>query len=350
MPFLRPTLSDLISRSRGDLQSRLPGADAGLRHSVLDVLARTHAGAAAGLYGYLDFLARQLMPDTAEAEYLARWGGIWGIRRKAAMPATATVTLTGVNGATLPAGAELVRIDGATYRTAAAATIAGGTATATIEAAEAGVAGDLLVAAQLTLATPAAGINATATVASLVTAGAAEEDDAALLDRLLARIRQPPQGGAKHDYVAWALAQPGVTRAWCWPGWMGAGSVGVSFVMDGREDILPLPEDIASVEAALDVLRPVTAELYVFSPVANPVDLVVRISPDTAEVRAAVVAELADFFAREGEPGGTIYRSRIIEAISLAQGEFSHWLELPDGDLAMQPGRIAMLGEVSFVA
>lgn len=349
MPFLRPTLSALIARARGDFQSRLPGADAGLRHSVLDVLARTHAGVAAGLYGYLDFLARQLMPDTAEAEHLARWASIWGIRRKAAVPASATVTLAGVNGATLPAGAELLRIDGAAYRVVTAATIAGGAGTATIEAVEAGSAGDLLVGAQLTLATPVTGINAVATVAAQPVAGAAEEDDADLLDRLLARIRQPPQGGARHDYIAWALAQPGVTRAWCWPGWMGAGTVGVSFVLDGRENILPQPEDIAAVEAALDLLRPVTAELYVFAPVASPVDLVVRIAPDTAEVRAAILAELADFFAREGEPGGIIYRSRIVEAISLAQGEFSHWLELPDSDLVMQPGRIATLGNVSFV-
>lgn len=350
MPFARPTLSDLIARSRGDLQSRLPGADAGLRHSVLDVLARTHAGAAAGLYGYLDWLARQLMPDTAEAEHLARWAAIWGIRRKAAIPAAATVTLTGVNGSVLPAGTELQRIDGAAYRAIAAATIVDGTASVAIEAVDAGPQGDLLVAAQLTLSTPVAGINATATVAALTTAGAAEEGDAALLDRLLARIRQPPQGGAKHDYIAWALAQPGVTRAWCWPEWMGPGTVGVSFVMDDREDPLPLPADIDAVAAALDVLRPVTAELYVFAPVASPVDVVLRIDPDTPETRAAIEAELEDFFTREGEPGGIIHRSRISEAVSLAQGEFAHTLDLPDRDLQMPPGEIATLGTVSWAA
>lgn len=349
MPFARPTLSELIARVRGDFQSRLPGADAGLRHTALDVLARTHAGASAGLYGYLDWLARQLMPDTAEAEHLARWAGIWGIRRKAAVPAAATATLTGVNGATVPAGAELQRIDGRAYRTLAAVAISGGSATVSIEAVETGPDGDLLAGSQLTLAVPVTGVNAEVTVAALTAPGTAEEDDAALLDRLLARIRKPPQGGARHDYVAWALAQPGVTRAWCWPGWMGAGTVGVSFVMDDRENILPLQADLDAVEAALDDLRPVTAELFVFAPVANPVDLVVRITPDTAEVRAAILAELADFFAREGEPGGTIYRSRISEAISLAQGEFTHWLELPDRDLTMQPGRIATLGHVSFV-
>ena len=42
MSFNRPTLSDLIARARGDIETRLPGADSTLRHSVLDVLARMH--------------------------------------------------------------------------------------------------------------------------------------------------------------------------------------------------------------------------------------------------------------------------------------------------------------------
>ena len=39
--------------------------------------------------------------------------------------------------------------------------------------------------------------------------------------------------------------------------------------------------------------------------------------------------KLADFFARESEPGGTLYLSRLGEVISLAEGEFRHVIELP---------------------
>ena len=350
MTFVRPSLSELIERNRGDFETRLPGADSRLRHSVLDVLARMHGGAAAGLYGYLDFNARQLMPDTAEAEYLARWASIWGVRRKAATPATASAGATGVNGSTIPAGTELQRADGARYLTTAVATIAAGTAALAIEAAEAGALGDILAGTVLTFTSPVAGVSAQATISAQLIAGSDEEDDASLLARLLSRIQQPPQGGTANDYVTWALAQPGVTRAWAYGQWMGLGTVGLTFVMDGRVNILPLAGDLTAMEAAIDLLRPVTAEVFVFAPVAQSVDFVIRAIPDTPAVRAAIVGELGDFFAREAQPGGTLYRSRMGEAISLAGGEFRHVIELPDRDVVSGPGKLLVLGTVSFVA
>lgn len=349
MPFNRPTLSDLIARTRGDIETRLPGADSALRHSVLDVMARMHAGATSGVYGYLDFLARQILPDTADGEFLARHASIWGIRRKASVAATATATATGVNGTAIPAGTQAVRIDGQVYKITATATIAGGTAAVALEAVDAGPEADLTIGTVLTLSSAVVGVNAALTVSAAGMAGTLEEDDASLLARLLDRIRTPPRGGSSNDYRAWALAQPGVTRAWIYPGWTGAGTVGVAFVMDQRENIIPLTADIEAVQAALDALRPVTAEVVVFAPTPAPVDIVLRVAPNTPAVRAAIEAELADFFARDAEPGGTIYRSRLSETISLAAGEFSHALELPENDVTPEPGHIAALGTVTFV-
>ncbi|PIW54581.1 MAG: hypothetical protein COW16_10350 [Sphingomonadales bacterium CG12_big_fil_rev_8_21_14_0_65_65_10] len=350
MSFDRPTLSTLIERSRGDLASRMPGADPALRHSLLDILLRIHAGTAAGLYGYLDFLALQLMPDTAEGAYLERWASIWGLRRKSAIAAAGTAVATGIDGSTIAAGTEARSVGGSTYRTLEEATIAAGTTTVSIEATESGPDHDLVPGAVLTLSSAVPGVNAPITVATSDRAGAIEESDPALLARLLARVRKVPQGGAEEDYVAWALAQSGVTRAWCFPGWMGAGTVGVTFVLDDRANIVPLQADLDAVEAALEELRPVTAELVVFAPTTRTIDIELKIAPDTAAVRAAIEEELADFFARDAEPGGTIYASRIGEAVSLAEGEFRHSLELPDKDVTSDPGELPILGNVSFVA
>lgn len=349
MPFNRPTLSDLIARTRSDIETRLPSADSALRHSVLDVLARMHGGAISGAYGYLDFLARQILPDTAEAEFLARHAAIWGIRRKAAIAATATAIATGVNGTQIPAGTQALRIDGRTYRVTVAAQIGGGVASLALEAVEAGPESDLTPGTILTLSSAILGVNAVITVNAAGVRGALEEDDDSLLSRLLDRIRTPPQGGSANDYRAWALAQPGVTRAWVYPGWMGAGTVGVAFVMDQREDIIPEVADVAAVQAALDVLRPVTAQVVVFAPTPSPVDVVLRVAPNTLAVREAITAELADFFTRDAEPGGTIYRSRLSETMSLAAGEFSHTLDLPDSDFTAAPGEIPALGTVTFL-
>ncbi len=349
MSFVRPSLSELIERNRGDIESRLPGADSRLRHSVLDVLGRAHAGSAAGLYGYLDFLARQLMPDTAEAEYLSRWASIWGVRRKSATAARATASASGVNGSIVPAGTELQRGDGAFYQVTADALIAAGVAAVSLAAVTPGTGGDVLIGSVLTLTSPVAGVAAELTVSAIAVVGSDEEDDDSLLARLLDRIQNPQLGGKERDYVQWALEQPGVTRAWAYSLWLGLGTVGLTFVMDGREDILPLAPDVAAVQAALDLLRPVTAELTVFAPSARPVDVSLRITPDTPAVRAAITLELADLFVREAIPGGTLYGSRIGEAVSLAEGEFSHEIVLPAGDIGAGPGELLVFGEASFL-
>ncbi|MBI4800442.1 MAG: baseplate J/gp47 family protein [Desulfarculus sp.] len=115
MTFERPTLQQLIDRAVADVTTRLPGADALTRRSNLNVLTRVHAGGVHGLYGYLDYLARQLMPDTAQAAFLERWAGIWGLRRKSATTATGAATIYGSAGFTIPAGALLQRSDGARF-------------------------------------------------------------------------------------------------------------------------------------------------------------------------------------------------------------------------------------------
>ena len=78
--------------------------------------------------------------------------------------------------------------------------------------------------------------------------GTDEETDEELRARVLRRIRQPPMGGDAYDYVAWALAVPGVTRAWCSPLEMGIGTVTVRFMMDdlrADNDGFPIADDIA---------------------------------------------------------------------------------------------------------
>lgn len=348
MTLVRPTLSALIERARADIESRLPGADSRLRHSVLDVLARVHAGAAAGLYGYLANIADQIMPDTANGQFLARHVAIWGLRPKAAVAAVITATATGTNGSVIISGTQVSRSDGAIYATTAAATITAGRATITLQAVDAGLDGDVAPGAVLTFTAPVPGVNATVSVVGTSTAGAEEEDLEALRARLLRRIRTPPQGGAASDYVSWALEQPGVTRAWPYPGWLGAGTVGLTFVMDDRPDPVPLAGDVLAVQEALDQLRPVTAALTVFAPLTRSDDLIIAVTPSSPAVQTAIEAELQDFYRREAEPGGTIHLSRIGEAISQANGEFDHRIIAPAGDFIGSPGVLPVLGNVTF--
>lgn len=350
MTFVRPSLKDLVDRGAADVEARLPGADSRLRHSALGVLTRVHAGGMHGLYGYIDHLASQILPDRAESEYLQRWAGVYGVARKASAAAAGVAEAQGVNGSVIPTGTELQRGDGVGYVTTSTATIAGGVASLTVEATSPGSAGLAAAGVKLAFVSPIAGVAAEALVGGGgLVAGADEETDDQLRGRLLARIRQPPQGGSQSDYERWALETPGVTRAWVYPGWMGAGTVGVTFVMDGREDPIPLEADVEVVAAKIAPLRPVTAEVVAFAPTPVPLDLEIDgLDPDIAGVRAAVEQEVRDLLFREAQPGGVILISHLREAISIAAGEYDHVLVSPLANVTHDPGELAVLGEITW--
>jgi len=350
MAYDRPTLSELISTTEAQFDARLGTAQARLPASNLSVLARVLAGGEHGLYGFIDWIARQILPDTAEAEVLDRHGSIWGVTRKQATKASGTATVTGIAGATLPTGTALQRSDGLGYLTTSAVTLTGTTAAVPVVASAAGASGNTDAGATLTLPSTLAGVSSTLTVSAGGLSGGADiEADDSLRSRILARIQQAPHGGAAFDYVTWALEVEGVTRAWVNPGYMGPHTVCVTFLCDERADPIPTATDVEAVRAAIAAARPVTAaDLYVFAPVPVPLDLTIALTPGTATVKAAVVASLTDFMAREGLPGATIPLSRIREAISQATGETDHSLISPTSPLVCAFGQIAVLGTVSW--
>nr|WP_255569265.1 baseplate J/gp47 family protein [Neoroseomonas alba] len=317
-------------------------------------MARVLADAAAALahhqYGYLDWIARQVIPATAEGVYLDRWCRLVGIQRKPATAAGGLAVATGSNGTPIPAGVTLTRSDGVVYAVTAATSIASGTAALSLLAQGPGIAGNLDAGAALTFATAIPGVTGTATVdADGLTGGGPAESDSALRERLIARLSSPPAGGAAHDYVAWTLEMPGVTRAWCLPLRRGLGTVDVAFVMDDRDDIFPDAGDITPVQAHIDARRPVTANCLVFAPSAAPINVTITgLDPDTAAVRGAIQAELAAQIQRDAVPGGTIRRSRLIEAVSRAAGETWHTMTVPSGDVTQAAGALAILGTVTF--
>jgi uncharacterized phage protein gp47/JayE len=356
MTFARPDLTTLINRAEADIESRLPGADARLRRSNLNVLARVHAGATHGLYGFLDWIALQILPDTADADILERHANIWlPSGRVPAAYAVGQLTATGTNGVAIPAGTVFKRADGATYSSEAEAVIVAGQALVTIVADEAGQTGNAAAGVTLNLDSPIAGINAaTVVTAGALTGGADIEDDDSLRARLLERIQQPPQGGSRSDYVGWAKEVPGVTRAWCYPEEMGDGTVTVRFVRDDDASLIPDVNEVAAVQAYIDDLRPVCAELFVVAPIPDPIAFQVQLVPATVATKAAVEASLRDLLLREAVPEGGLSEGKILvshirEAISLAAGESDHVLVAPAADVAPATGHMATFGSIAWL-
>ena len=283
MSFTRPSLSDLISRNRSDVLSRL-GVDDSLRRSDAEVYARVLSGAAHALYGYLDWMSRQIIYDSAEAEYLERWASIWGVTRKSAASATGTVSVAAEIGSVIPSGTVFQALDAVQYAADSDVVIAASPTVISITAIEDGATGNRTAGQTLSLVSPISGVQPSAT-ASELSGGADAETDDALRSRLIGRIQSPPQGGSASDYVNWALKVSGVTRAWCYPLERGLGSVVVRFMRDDDSDPIPGATAVAAVQSYLDALRPATAALTVLAPVAAPLNFTLSVAPSTAKVK-----------------------------------------------------------------
>lgn len=342
--FDRPTLRALVERTLADTLSRLTDAEQ-LRRSDARVYARVLAGASHELHGHLQWIAQQVIYDTADAEFLERWASLWAITRKPAEFASGVLAATGAG--TVPQGTLYRRADGAEFEVTASTVVP---ADVPVQAVVAGAAGNTAAGEPLSLMTPIAGVNTVASVsaAGLVN-GSDVEDDASLRARFLARIRRPPNGGSADDYVMWALEVPGVTRAWVFPQELGPGTVTVRFVRDGDTPIFPDAGEVAAVQAHLEDVRPVTAQVYTFAPTAVPLDFSIELTPDTPEVRAAVQASLQDLLTREAAPGATILLSHIREAISIAAGETDHVLTVPSANVVHTSAQMASMGAITWL-
>lgn len=341
MAFQRPSLQTIINRMQADLESRLTTAQ--LRRSNAKVYARVMAGASHALHGFIEYMARQMFFDTAEAEYLDRWASIYGIARKQASSATGAVQFKFVSSPVeVPIGTLLQTENGQQFETTAPVT----GATAKVKALQPGAEGNVESGDVLTLISPVSGVYSTATALGIA-GGANIESDDNLRSRLLSLVRERPHAGTTADYEAWALDVPGVTRAWVYPLEQGEGSVVVRFVCDDLEDIVPAGQMIQNVQAYLDSVRPVTARVFVLPPVISPVNFTIAdLEPDDESVKARIKEALVELFRRESVPGQRIYLSHIRAAISAATGEVDHTLISPSADVVPESGALLTVGTI----
>ena len=354
MAFNRPTIPELKERIYSDIDGYLEDVDPRLRRSLLGGQVKAEAGVAHGLYGYLAYIARQIVPSTADEEYLQRHADWWGVPRKAATAASGNIDVIGEDGAVIAAGVVLQRADGIEYTVSSEAIINGTTASVAVVCGENGQDGNAEAGENLTFVSPVNGVQGKATVdADGLTGGTDIEQLEVWRQRFRDYVQNPPQGGCLNDYKTWALEVSGVTRAWVMPGWLGVGTVAVFVVRDNDNDFIPDAAEVETVQTYIDEVRTVTAVVTCLAPEAVAVDMTIRLAPNSSAVQAAVMAELADLFLREsqvedGTGSGTLKLSRMNEAVSLAAGESDHEIVLPVVNPTFTAGQIAKLGTVTF--
>lgn len=350
MAFNRPTLTELATRITADFVSRLNLVTPILRRALVYIMAKVWAGVAHLIYGNLAWLARQLFPDTSDADFLIRQASLYGLSLSAATFAQGNVVATGANGTLIPAGTIMQRSDGTQYVTDADGTIASGSATIAVTCATAGEIGNTDAAILLTLVSPINNVSSTLTVDVAGLAGGVDaESTDELRARLGERMKEPPLGGSNDDYKRWTRELYGSnTRVWVYPLELGAGTVTVRFMLAGSNTV-PDAGQVAALQAYINARRPVTADVHVLAPVAVPLAFTIDLTPDTASTRAAVQAELEDMLARDAAPGGTILLSHIREAVSIAAGETDNIVSVPAANVVSGTGQISTMGVITWV-
>ncbi len=344
MAYDRPSLSELLRRIRADIENNTEGS-AFLRRSFENVLARVLAGLAHGLYGYLGWVSRQILPSTCDEEYLLLWGAALKVPRKAPQRWIGLVQFTGTNGTTLPLGTGLQSPDGTLYATSEEDDVALGVVVVEVQASDTGSASNLETGAELRLTATVPGINSIGTVTSQVQAGDDLEDLEDYRVRVVEALGIQAMGGIEEDYVRWVRSTAGVDvdRVWVTPRLYGSATVGVAFsVVQSR--VLPTPLEQAQVQAVLDANKPVDLiAATAWTPAAHELNVVATITPTPdADLTAAIEAELVAMVRRDAQPDGTILLSHIREAISAATGEDDHVLTSPTADVVPPAGHMVV--------
>lgn len=299
MAVTTPTVAAIRDQIISDIEGRIGTTVPILPKAFVRVLAVALAGALALLYRYAAWVYRQIFPQTADEAALLLIGARYGLTRTVAVAAQLIATATGTVGTDIPAGTLWLNADGLVYSQTALATIGGGgTATITVECLTAGDDGNLAAADTLTIASPLADIDSTATVASTVTTG---EDAEALEDfrtRVIERMQNQPQGGAAADYVGWAREVAGIVKAFAFNTAAGYVTVYPLQATTGASRI-PLAAKITEVQDYVGAVerRPLCATVLAAAMTELSIDVTITgLSPASATVQAEIEAALEAYF------------------------------------------------------
>lgn len=356
MPYNVPTLRKLIADGERDIEIELNipllppvGVEKAINVSVSSQVR--------DLYDHQSWIADQIIPSPkSDDQTIIDTAASEGVIRKQPTFATGPVTFT--SAAALPVDTEMQTAGGIVYHVVSSSQPVAGDVTVQVQADEAGVAGNLPAGEVLTLLSPLAGTDSNGIVASAgITGGADIEPIDELLDRLLFRKRNPPVGGAVHDYVLWARELPGVSRAWAFDVWHGSGTVGLAWVYDDRAIITPTAADRTTMETYLFrhadpatgnyVGKPGGIEVWSVVLTLKPVAMSIKIAPDNDSTRSTVQVSLAAL-QKTLSPGQKLQVSSLRTAIGSSAGVTDYTLSVT-ADVPATTEELITIGAITWL-
>ena len=217
MSFKRESLAVLQNRMYSNYTSLYKPLDKTPRHNLLKVFAQVDAGIYHQLSGDLDFLSRQIFPDTAEGEYLREhWSA--KVPPLYATTAAGNVEASGLPNRSIPSGLLFSAASGEHYYAEKSHRLdEQGKSVISVKAQNPGAQANLTAGEKLKIISSIpTGVDSTVIVAaSGISGGSDAETDEEYQARVLASLRNPNRYGKRGDFALWAMdASPEVSSAW----------------------------------------------------------------------------------------------------------------------------------------
>lgn len=232
-------------------------------------------------------------------------------------------------------------------------------ASVAVESQDFGASVNLAAGTELKLQSPVIGVDDVLAVDfGQIGGGTNEETEEELRARLLDRIQNPVAQFNEAAIVEVAKSVAGVTRVFVQEITPAVGQVTIYFMRDNDPDPIPSLSEVALVEAEILAIKPVNTadfDIFVSAPTGVPVNFTFSsVTPDTPTMRAAIGANLGQFFDERTEVGVNIdqdaYRAAIFNTVDTVTGATvsTFTLSAPTGDVTISAGEIGTLGTAVF--
>lgn len=239
--------------------------------------------------------------DENSGAYLDSHAALLGLERRQGAKATASVTFTGQDGVTVPAGLSFFTTTGFEFVLTEAVAIADGSATGLLEAAAIGAAYNVGACEINQIQRNISGV--TSFVCEAADGGADAESDASLYARIVYRRLHPSTSGNESHYIEWALSCEGIGAVKVTRLWNGPGTVRV--LVTGY-DYLPVDDDlVAECAAYIETQRPAGADVTVCSAAATTINVTATVTTNgvitVEQVQEKFKVDLKEYLAEVTE-------------------------------------------------
>ena len=319
-----------------------------------DLAARLYAMAAQvySLYVQADWAGRQVLPQTAEGEFLDRHAQLRGITRKEAAPAEGVIRFaageTADTARVIPVGTVCMTAGRVRFETTEEGAILPGELTAEVPvlAAEAGSAGNVAAGSVVVMAVAPAGV-ASCTNPEPCTGGADREGDEGLRARVMDSFRRLPNGANAAFYQREALSFPQIVAASVIQRPRGIGTVDV---IAATRAGAPDEGLLAQLNDYFQARREIAVEVQVKAPTLAAVAVYVQIKPAEGytftQAAETVKARLQAWFTGE-RLGQGVLRSQLADLMYHCEGVANYNIVSPRKDVAGSPEVLPQLGRVT---